>query len=105
MNSQSSVKTIKRVKPKHIHAPREQAALQSHLVQTVTKLTAEVEALQKRLVEIERSSQTYRVPQSLAELAPRRLPPPGQTAMGAIMGKLETDESLEELLSQLKASG
>ena len=105
MNSQSDTKTVKRSKPKRIHAPREQAALHSHLVQKVTKLTAEVEALQRRLAEIERSSQTHRVPQSLAELAPRRLPPPGQTAMGAIIGKLETDESLEELLSQLKASG
>ena len=104
MSSQSSIKTSKRTKLKRVLAPREQTVIQAHLVQTVTKLTAEVEALQKRLAEIERSGQ-YRVPQSLSELAPRRLPPPGQTAMGAIRGKLETDEALEDLLSQLKASG
>lgn len=104
MNSQTSAKAFKRGKPKRVLAEQQHAA-QAQLVQTVGKLTAEVEALQKRLVEIERSGHVYRVPQSLAELAPRRLPPPGQTAMGAIMGKLETEESLEELLSQLKASG
>lgn len=98
------MKTLKRAKPKRILSPREQTAMQSHLVQTVNTLTAEVEALQQRLAEIERSSQ-YHVPQSLGELAPRRLPPPGQTAMGTIMGKLETEESLEDLLSQLEASG
>lgn len=98
------MKTSKRIKPKRLLAPSNQAALQAHLVQTVTKLTAQVEALQERLAQIERSNQTYRVPQSLAEIAPYRLPPPGQTAMGAIMGKLETDESFAYLLSQLKAS-
>ena len=75
---------------------------QAQLVRTVSSLAAEVEALQQRLTQIE-----YRgvspVPQSLAELGPRRLPPPGQTAMQAIRGKLETDETLEDLLAQLKA--
>ncbi len=79
-------------------APKSQAPTQA-------RLTAEVEALQERLTQIEHSRENalYRVPQSLAELGPRRLPPPGQTAMQAIRGKLETDEALEELLAQLKA--
>lgn len=98
-----SVKTAKRIKPRRFPALLGQTATQARLVQTVTRLTTEVEALQKRLAEIERSGEAYHVPQSLVELAPRRLPPPGQTAMGAIMGKLETDETLENLLAQLKA--
>ena len=72
-------------------------------MQTVGKLAAEVEALQQKLAQMEQRQEKYRVPQSLAELGPRRLPPPGRTAMQAIRGKLETDESLEDLLSQLKA--
>ncbi len=102
MNSQASTKAVKRGKPKRVLI-RPQAAAQAQIVRTVGKLAAEVEALQQKLAQMEQHQEKYRVPQSLAELGPRRLPPPGQTAMQAIMGKLETDESLEELLSQLKA--
>ena len=103
MSSQFSTKAVKRGKPKRVLAQRQHAA-QAQLVQTVGKLAAEVEALQQKLRQMEQRQEKYQVPQSLAELGPRRLPPPGQTAMQAIMGKLETDESLEDLLSQLKAS-
>ncbi len=102
MNSQTSAKAIKRGKPSRVLGRRQQTETQAQLVQTVGKLAAEVEALQQKLTQMEQREAKYRVPQSLSELAPRRLPPPGQTAMQAIMGKLETDESLEELLSQLK---
>ena len=102
MNSQSSTKAVKRGKPKRTLAQREQTVSQAHLVQTVGRLAAEVKALQQKLTQIEQRQEKYHVPQSLAELGPHRLPPPGQTAMQAIMGKLETDESLEDLLSQLK---
>ena len=103
MNTQSSINAAKRGKPKRVLASR-QHTTQAQLVQTVGKLAAEVEALQQKLTQMEQRQEQYRVPQSLAELGPRRLPPPGQTAMQAIMGKLETDESLEDLLSQLKNS-
>ena len=105
MNSQTSATAIKRGKPSRVLGRRQQAATQAQLVQTVGKLAAEVEALQQKLAQMEQREAKYHVPQTLAELAPRRLPPPGQTAMQAIMGKLETDESLEDLLSQLKAFG
>jgi hypothetical protein len=78
---------------------------QTQLVQTVSKLAAEVEALQQRLTQMEHTAEPSPVPQSLAELGPRRLPPPGQTAMQAIMGKLEIDEPIDDLLAQLKALG
>lgn len=106
MKSQSSTKAVKRSKPKRGLA-RRQHTTQAQLVQTVGILAAEVEALQQKLTQMElrqaeQRQEKYRVPQSLVELGPRRLPPPGQTAMQAIRGKLETDESLEDLLSQLK---
>ena len=104
MNSQSSTKAVKRGKLKRRLVQQQQAATQSQLVQTVGKLAAEVEALQQKLMQMEQRQEIYQVPQSLAELGPRRLPPPGQTAMQAILGKLETDESLEALLSQRKHS-
>ncbi len=104
MNTQLNT-TSRRGKAGRVSAQRKQATAQVQLVQTVAKLTAEVEALQQKLAQIEHSAPIYHVPQSLAELAPRRLPPPGQAAMQAIMGKLEVDESLEDLLAQLKTQG
>jgi hypothetical protein len=100
----SSVRALKRGKRGRVLETRKQTATQAQLVQTVGKLAAEVEALQQRLTQIEHSG-AYQVPQSLAELGPRRLPPPGQTAMQAIRGKLEIDEPIENLLAQLKALG
>ena len=104
MNTQLSTAS-RRGKAGRISVQRKQAAAQARLVQTVAKLTAEVEALQQKLAQLEHSTQVLHVPQSLAELAPRCLPPPGQTAMQAIMGKLEVEESLEDLLAQLKVQG
>ncbi len=43
------------------------------------------------------------MPQSLAELRPALTPPAGMTAMQAIMGRLDVEETTEELLAQLKA--
>ena len=104
MNSQADTTQFRRGRIGRVLARRRQAATQAHLVQTVSKLAAEVETLQQRLTEIERSENgKYHVPQSLAELAPLRLPPSGQTAMQAIRGRLKVDESLEDLLAQLKA--
>lgn len=98
----SAVKELRRGKQGRVSEMRKQTATQAQLVQIVGKLTAEVGALQERLTQIEHS-RTYPLPQSLAELGPRRLPPPGQTAMQAIRGGLQVDETLEDLLAQLKA--
>ena len=46
-----------------------------------------------------------RVPQSLDEIKPRRLPPPGKTAMQMIVGQWPGDETDEELQAALKAMG
>lgn len=46
-----------------------------------------------------------RIPQSLDEIKPRRLPPPGKTAMEMIVGQWPGDETDEELLAALKAMG
>ena len=46
-----------------------------------------------------------RIPQSLDELKPRLLPPPGKTAMQMIVGKWPGDETDEELQAALKAMG
>lgn len=46
-----------------------------------------------------------RIPQSLDELKPRRLPPPGKTAMQMIVGQWPGDETDEELQAALKAMG
>jgi len=43
-----------------------------------------------------------RVPQSLDEIKPRRLPPPGKTAMEMVYGQLETDETDEEIFRALE---
>ena len=45
------------------------------------------------------------VPQSLDEIKPRRLPPPGKTAMQMIVGQWPGDETDEELQAALKATG
>jgi len=45
------------------------------------------------------------VPQTLAELKPRRLPPPGKTAMDMIVGQWPGDETDAELQAALKAMG
>ncbi len=45
------------------------------------------------------------VPQSLDEIKPRRLPPPGKTAMQMIVGQWPGDETDEELQAALKAMG
>lgn len=46
-----------------------------------------------------------RIPQTLDELRPRRLPPPGKTAMQMIVGQWPGDETDEELQAALKAMG
>ena len=46
-----------------------------------------------------------RVPQSLGEIKPHRLPPPGKTAMQMIVGQWPGDETDEELQAALRAMG
>ena len=43
-----------------------------------------------------------RVPQTLDEIQPRRLPPPGKTAMQMVYQQLSADESDEEVRSVLE---
>lgn len=69
------------------------------------RLAAEVRALKRRIEHLEAKQSSFTVPQSLAELKPRRLPPPGKTAMQMIMGQWPGEETTEELLAQLKALG
>ena len=45
------------------------------------------------------------IPQSLDEIKPRRLPPPGKTAMDMIVGQWPGDETDQELQAALKAMG
>ncbi len=45
------------------------------------------------------------VPQSVDEIKPRRLPPPGRTAMQMVYQQLPADETDEELQAALKAMG
>lgn len=68
-------------------------------------LDLELQALKERIEQIEAKQSSYHVPQSVAELKPRRLPPPGRTAMKMTMGQWPGEESTEELLAQLKALG
>ncbi len=42
-----------------------------------------------------------RIPQSLDEIKPRRLPPPGKTAMRMVVGQWPGDETDEEILQAL----
>ncbi len=44
-----------------------------------------------------------RIPKSLDEIKPRRLPPPGKTAMQMIVEQWPGDETDEELQAALKA--
>jgi hypothetical protein len=46
-----------------------------------------------------------RIPQSLDEIKPRRLPPTGKTAMQMVVGQWPGDETDEELQAALKAMG
>ena len=46
-----------------------------------------------------------RIPQSLDEIKPRRLPPPGKTVWDMIVGQWPGDETDEELQAALKAMG
>ncbi len=46
-----------------------------------------------------------RIPQSLDEIKPRRLPPPGKTVWDMIAGQWPGDETDEELQAALKAMG
>ena len=46
-----------------------------------------------------------RIPQSLDEVQPRRLPPPGKTAIDMIIGQWPGEETDEELQAALKAMG
>ena len=84
--------------------------------QTLSKLQSlqqEVQALKLQIVRMEEvlgtrpavEAATDRVPQSLAELKPRRQPPPGKTAMQMIQGQWPGEETTEQLLAQLKALG
>ena len=91
--------------PKH-----SDAALSKAIGPVMEKLKAqetEIAALKKGLARMkatqEAKENTYQVPQSLAELKPRRLPPPGKTAMEMIQGQWPGEETTEELLAQLKA--
>ncbi len=75
-----------------------------------TKIKAQalkIAALEKGLAQMTANQKaqgnTYHIPQSLAELKPRRLPPPGKTAMEMIQGQWPGEETTEELLAQLKA--
>ncbi len=73
---------------------------------TLSNLQHEVQALKTKIAQMEARQESheiaYRVPQSLAELKPRRQPPPGKTAMEAIQGQWPSEESTEELLARLK---
>jgi hypothetical protein len=68
--------------------------------QTLEELTKQ--ALMRTLIE---GLKERPIPQSLAELKPRRLPPPGKTAMEMVIGQWPGDETEEELLAALKAMG
>ncbi len=77
------------------------------LLKTLKTQQTELADLKKRLIHMEANQKVqqnaYHVPQSLTELKPRLSPPAGMTAMQAIMGKLDVEETAEELLAQLKA--
>ncbi len=76
-------------------------------------LREEVQALKLQIARMEQvmearqeaEAKTYHVPQSLAELKPRRQPPPGKTAMQMIQGQWPGEETTEQLLAQLKELG
>ena len=98
-----------------IYGRRQRAGLRkAH--QTLSKLQSlqqEVQALKSQITRLEEvletrqavETATDRVPQSLAELKPRRQPTPGKTAMQMIQGQWPGEETTEQLLAQLKALG
>lgn len=95
-------------KPKKTVGSRKgRPAARNGSVPTIQALAAEVDALQQRLTQMEArqkaEEKVYHVPQSLAELRPAQTPPAGMTPMQAIMGRLDVEETTEELLAQLKA--
>ncbi len=84
--------------------------------QTLSRLQSlqeEVQALKLQIAHMEEvmearqeaEARTYHVPQSLAELKPRRQPPPGKTAMQMIQGQWPGAETTEQLLARLKELG
>jgi len=105
---QLALQTIQRSVKQAVHEALQPLASQIKILrQETAKKDAEIMALKQELarVEAEQKAQanTYHVPQSLAEMRPRRQPPAGMTAMQAIMGQLDVEETTEELLTQLKA--
>lgn len=85
------------VGPKMEQELAEEAARQGKTIEELTK-----QSLMRTLIE---GLKDRPVPQSLADLKPRKLPPPGKTAMEMVMGKWPGDETEEELLAALKAMG
>lgn len=75
----------------------EEAARRGETVEEMTQ-----QALMRTLIE---GLKNRPVPKSLDELRPRRLPPPGKTAMDMVIGQWPGDETEEELLAALKAMG
>jgi hypothetical protein len=73
-------------------------------MQNLAVHAAEVPDAAEMEAQIEAANRQH-VPQSLKEVPPRRLPPPGKTAMQMIQGQWPGAETAEELLAQLKALG
>lgn len=74
----------------------EEAARRGQTLEELTK-----QSLMRTLIE---GLKDRPVPQSLADLKPRRLPPPGKTAMEMVKGKWpgdETDEEINKALEEL----
>jgi len=63
------------------------------------------EAAAEKMMALIAGLKDRRIPQTLDELRPRRLPPPGKTAMQMIVGQWPGDETDEELQAALKAMG
>lgn len=94
---------------------RRQKATSQKTRQTLSRLQSlqeEVQALKRQVAQMEKVLEvrqevqsTYRVPQSLAELKPRRLPAASKTAMEMIQDQWPGEETTEELLAQLKELG
>lgn len=84
------------VGPKMEQELAEEAARQGKTIEELTK-----QSLMRTLIE---GLKDRPVPQSLADLKPRKLPPPGKTAMEMVMGKWpgdETDEEINKALEEL----
>ncbi len=63
------------------------------------------EAARDKMQELIAGLKDRRTPQSLTELRPKLLPPPGKTAMQMIVGQWPGEETDEELQAALKAMG